>query len=287
MSTYTVNVTSTNFEQVIIKQSYQVPVLVDFWAPWCGPCKQVMPILEALAEEYTGRFILAKINTEEQQELANHFQIRSIPSFKVFVDGQVVEEVQGAQPIQAFKTLLEKYMAADESENLRLKAQQQLEANQADKALQTLSQASQINPNNFKIHFDLVAIFVLQNKLDEAKQLFAQLPEDIQKSAEGKILNQKITFAVELENAPALEDIEAELIKTPNNPELLNAKVKICLAKQDYAAAMASLLKLFQVDRGFLDDYARKTLIELFEMLKETDPDLVKSYRRKLQALLF
>ncbi len=287
MAKMSADITTENFQTAVIEMSEKIPVLMDFWAPWCGPCKQVMPMLEALAQEYAGRFFLAKINTEEQQELSSHFNIQSIPSFKVVVDGKIVEEVQGAQPVSEFKKLLEKYMPADESEELRSQANILKEERKFEEALEMLAQASQQNPHNFNVHFDLIEIFLLQQKLSDAKSLFEQLPQEVQSSPAGKSAHQQIELANEMQGAPTLEEIEQLLSATPNNPELLKAKTKIYLAHQDYENAFQSLITLFQVDSGFEDGYARKQLLELFEMLKESQSDLVNQYRRKFQALLF
>ncbi|WP_321276521.1 tetratricopeptide repeat protein [Thiomicrorhabdus indica] len=287
MANMIADITPENFQTSVIEMSEKIPVLLDFWAPWCRPCKQVMPMLEALTQEYAGRFFLAKVNTEEQQELSSHFSIQSIPSFKVVVDGKIVEEMQGAQPISEFKKLLEKYMPADETEELRSQANVLKQEGKFDEALEVLAQASQQNPHNFGIHFDLIEVFLLQEKLSEAKSLFEQLPDEVQTSPAGKSSQQQITLAYELQGAPSLDEIEQQLISKPKDPDLLQAKSKLHLAHQQYEEAFQNLMILFQVDRNFSDGYARKTLLEQFENLKSSHPALVNEYRRKFQALLF
>ena len=287
MAIFSADISVENFQQAVIDNSEQVPVLMDFWAPWCGPCKQVMPMLDAYCEEMAGRFFLAKVNTEEQQELSSHFNIQSIPSFKVVVKGKIVEELQGAHPLSAFKELLEKYMPKDESEELRAQAKELVAQNNFAEALKLLAQASQINPNNFKIHLDIVEIYLQQGDLDDAQRLLEQLPQPIQESPLGKTLIKKAALAKQMAKGPSLAEIEAALEQNPNDTEKLEALSQIHMATGDYEFAMQTLLRLFSADRNYKDDFARKTLLELFELLKESHTDLVNTYRRRFQALLF
>ncbi len=282
-----VDITSENFQEIVIQNSQQLPVLVDFWSPNCGPCMQIMPQLEALAQELAEQFILAKVNTEEQPELAEHFQIRSIPSFKVFKDGQVVAELVGAQPIADIKTLLEPYLKADLSEELRQQAQEAFLAENYDQVVSLLGQAAQANPNNYLVHLDLVKMYLHTGNLTQAQNLFNKLPEEAQTSPQGKPLNMLMEFGkIVHESAPVIE-IQASLKENPNDAASLYGLVGYLMINHAYEEAMQTLLKLFMVERDFKEGIAQKTLINIFSALQEDQPELVKSYRRKLQGLLF
>ncbi|BBP46020.1 co-chaperone YbbN [Thiosulfatimonas sediminis] len=280
-------VTLENFHQSVIDNSEKLPVLVDFWAPWCNPCQQIMPMLEQLAQALKGRFILAKINTEEQCQLAEHFHVQSLPTFKICYKGKIVESIEGVHPSGKFVELLEKYMPADESENLRQKALVDLQLGDYESALQQLVAASQVNPNNFKIHLDIVKVYIAQGEIDNAKTLAQRLPEDIRHSPEIKALMDNIKYIEIANSAPPMADILERLATEPNDPEMLYALAMHQLAKNESAAAMQTLLHLFSNHREFGDDVARKTLLELFENRKHSETDLVNQYRRKLQNLLF
>lgn len=282
-----IEVTLENFQQTVIENSEKLPVLVDFWAPWCAPCKQVMPLLENLAQSHQGRFILAKVNTEEQQQIAEHFHIQSLPTFKICYQGKIVDSIEGVHPAAKFIEVLEKYMPADESENLRQLAQADIELGNYDSALQQLMQASQVNPNNFKIHLDIVKVYMAQGEIAKAKDLAERLPEDVQNTAEIKALMNNAKYIEIAAANPPLEEIQQQLQADGNNEEMLYALAINQLAQNQTEAGMDALLKLFSVNRDFENDIARKTLFELFDSLHDSQTKLVAKYRRKLQSLLF
>ncbi|HEX9194623.1 MAG TPA: thioredoxin domain-containing protein, partial [Azonexus sp.] len=154
MSQFSFEVSIEEFEAKVIQPSMQVPVVIDFWAPWCGPCQTLKPMLEKLAEEYAGRFLLAKVNSDENPELSQHFGVRSIPSVKVLFQGQLVDEFTGALPEGQIRAFLDRFALPDAGGNLREEAAALVAAGQFDEALAKLSEASREKPGDEGIRLD-------------------------------------------------------------------------------------------------------------------------------------
>lgn len=287
MEAMIVDINAQNYAEMVIQNSHHKPVLVDFWAPWCGPCKQVMPMLEQLAQELAGQFILAKINIDENSDLADQMQIRSVPTFKLIVKGEQVGEISGAQPASAFKQMLEPYLEPDPSETLRAEAQTAFAQGQYDQAVALLGDASRANPNNYRVHLDLVKMYFETGHLDKAQDLLDKLPDEARLSPEGKPLLALLRYSEVVAEAGNLEHIQSTLAANPSDPMALYGLAGYLMLNQQPEQAMQSLLRLFMVDRDFKDGIAKKMLLELFELLQSDHPDMVNAYRRKLQNLLF
>src|SRR5574343_369117 len=173
MSEFAFDVSLQDFEAKVLIQADTVPVVVDFWAPWCEPCKVLKPMLEKLAEEYKGRFILAKVNSDENPELAQHFGVRSIPSVKVLFQGQLVDEFNGAIPESQIRAFLDRIALPEGPEqiNLREQAAALVADGKLEEALAVLVQASQANPQDQAIQLDAVDVLMQVGRNDEARKL--------------------------------------------------------------------------------------------------------------------
>ena len=282
-SPYIFDITAGNFEQIVINGSFEVPVLVDFWATWCQPCQVLMPVLAQLAEEYQGRFILAKVNTEEQQAVAAQFGIRSIPTVKLFRHGAEVDEFAGALPETEIRAFLDKHLPR-ESDGAVAAAQQLFAAGDAEGAVAVLAPAQAADPGNPRVLVALAQAQAALGNWDAANAALDALPVEQQASPEVTALRGQMHFA---SAAPAAAEIPALQARLEQDPQDSEARYKLAIAHVmdgDQAAAMDGLLALMMRDRTYGDDAARQALLQLFEMLGD-DP-LVAQARRRMFNLL-
>ncbi|CAL8473098.1 MULTISPECIES: thioredoxin [Caballeronia] len=278
--------TLATFEHDVINASMLAPVLVDFWAPWCGPCKTLGPMLEKLEAEAAGKWKLVKVNVDENQELAAHFQVRSIPHVVAFADGRPVDQFIGVLTEGQLREFLDR-LVPDGADAERHAAQSAWAAGNRKQAIDTIKAALALDPGYDDARLDLIEWLIAERRIDEAKE-------------EDKLLSPKTTQGIdarynalktELDAADAAADLPPAdaLIDAVNaNPDDLDARFALAnrlIAGRDYGGALEHLLAIVVRDRAFMDDVGRKTMLSVFE-LAANQPDLVSQWRRKLSAAI-
>ncbi|MDZ7593847.1 MAG: thioredoxin [Thiobacillus sp.] len=280
MTEHALDVGLADFPQHVLEESKHRPVLVDFWAPWCGPCKSLKPVLEKLAAEYGGKFLLAKVNSDDNQELAARYGVRGIPSVKAFVNGEPVDEFSGAMPESEVRAFLDRLVPGP-AEELRAQAAELRLAGDLPGALQTLADASKIDPAHIGIRIDAAEIMLDLNEADETRRLIAGVADD----ADPRVpqLKARLQFM-----GAAGEDEAALAARVAADENDLEARLKLAqllVAAGQYEAGMDQLLEIVRRDRGFEDDIGRKTLLSVFDLLG--GGELVSRYRRLLASALY
>jgi putative thioredoxin len=283
-STYIHDVSAQDFQAIVMENSFNKPVLIDFWADWCQPCKTLAPILAKLVEEYAGKFILAKVDTEKEQELAAHFGIKSLPTMKIIVKGQIAGERVGAISESEIRAFIDPFIVS-ESDQVMDAAMAAQDAGRSEEALQLMNQALASDPANADLKINIAKLVMLQGDTEAALGLLDSLSDEDNKKDEAVKLRTKINLASQLENTPSMQEIENRLAENPNDCEALLQKSHHHSASDQYDEAMDLLIQIMTIDRKFQNDAGRQELLSLFELLGGEHP-VVQKYRRKLFTLL-
>ncbi len=283
-SPYIHHVTAQDFNTLVVENSFKQPVLVDFWAEWCQPCQALIPVLTKLAEEYKGAFILAKVNSDEQGELAAHAGVRSLPTVKLFIDGQIADEFMGALPESEVRKFLDKYIQS-ESDAIMSEAVQAYHEGRKQDALDMMNKALAEDPQNAKLKINIAKMVANDGDYESASALIDTLSDEDKDQAEVREMMAQIKLAVKLKDAGDPAEIEQRL---NDNPEDLDAMLQMSnylTAAGQFEEAIKLLLDIMTKDRNFNDDAGRKGLLEVFDILGSENP-LVKTYRRRMFTLL-
>ena len=285
------DVTRADFASLVLEKSHQMPVLVDFWAAWCGPCQMLMPVLARVAEDYRGRFHLAKVDTDAERELATQYGIRSLPTVKLFRNGAVVDEFLGVQPEPAIRQLIDRHLPRPADATIA-RASAAAQAGRTDEALALFRAAVAEDPSYDRPKIELARLLVtlppdsdVATRIAETEKLLNTLPPLKRSDADVVALRTRIDFLRIVESAPPLPELER---KVTTNPADHQARYQLSARKAlagDYEPAMEHLLELVRRDRRYGDDAGRKTLVGLFTLLGNSNP-LVTRYRGLLSRAL-
>jgi len=272
-----------NFTEVVIQQSHECPVLVDFWADWCSPCKMLMPLLGKLVQDYNGAFRLVKVNSDQQQELAAQFGVRSLPTVKLFKDGKPIDEFMGALPENQIRTFLDKHMV-NETDQHAVAAINLLQNGEIDAANKEFSAVFSASPQHVNSLLALASYTLGDKQYDLCQQYLDKLPVTEQGNPEVV----KLKAQLDISRASGDTDIDTLIQDVDSDPNNLSARLVLgnaYIAQQEIEKGLQQFLSIIQADRNFQDDAGRSAMLNTFNMLGSGDP-LVRAYRGKLARVL-
>mgnify|MGYP001817493339 CR=1 FL=1 len=284
MSNFIVNIDESNAAQLLIDESHKRPVVVDFWADWCEPCKTLMPLLEKIATEYDGAFLLAKVNADEQQGIAQQFGVRSLPTVMVIQGGQPVDGFAGAQPENQVRQMLEKYLPKPWDGLLQL-AQEAMADGDFAGALSPLRHAWEDSDHRLDITLTYAHALIESLRLDEAETVLATV-RLVDQEATYEQLRAQLEIKREAAKSP---EIDALLQRLAAHPDDLDVRHQLAVQYTNtgqFKEALDSLIGILQVDLAHGDGATKKLLLDTIASLGKGDP-LAVEYQRKLYSLLY
>ncbi len=284
-----IDINQDQFIDQVIEKSKTIPVIVDFWAPWCGPCKQLTPILEKVVNRKKSKIILAKINIDENQGIASQLNIQSIPTVYGFVDGKPVDAFQGAQPESKVETMIEKLIDAtpgNEIPKLIVEADKMFKDQEFEKSMGIFEKLVVMDPGNPKIIVGLLRCLVQLKRFKEAKEMFESFDNKILENDEilkiKKLLNNTDIEKVDL----LYEKLEVSVKSKPQDKDLRFKLAESYLSASETEKGFDELLKIFEQDSGWNNSAAKKKLLEYFDLLGFNDPNVIVA-RKKLSSMMF
>jgi putative thioredoxin len=282
-SSWVIDVTEANFETDVLEASHHRPVIVDFWAPWCGPCRMLGPVLERLVNERQGQVILAKVNTEEAPQLAGYFRISAIPAVKIFAGGQLIHEFEGVQPESALRELLDQLAPPADPAMTRAQGEERADPAQAEKDYRDIL-AQQ--PDNDEAHLGLARVLLAQGKLDEVAAVLEPVSAGGEAGAEADRIKARVYLARAARELPDEKALQAKVQSEPKNAAArLDLGIRLA-AREDYEQALAMLLSAGELDFKLAAGRVREVMVQVFYALGSNHP-LANDYRARLTRLLY
>lgn len=281
-SPYVTAATAAEFPEQVIQRSREVPVLVDFWAAWCGPCRSLTPVLHDLVTELQGAVRLVTVDTDQEMELARQYQIRSLPTVKLFRDGRVVDEFMGALPASRVRAFLEPHIEREPDQ--RLEAAERL-AREGDRkgAIALLQQVLDEEPKNLGVRLRCARAMLDDGDIAGGKALLDAVP--VESAHEPEVLRLKALLDFHHLIKPEYSDAQLEAAAAEESPSALRELAARKALKGEYDAALELQLELLKKDRSYADNAAQKDILCMFELVD--DPELVNRYRRQMANLLY
>lgn len=279
---WVITVDESGFNEQVLNRSSETPVMVDFWAAWCGPCRILGPTLEKLAKEFNGRFILAKIDSDRNKRLAMQWKVKGIPAVKLFVDGEVREEFTGALPESAIRQFLDRALPSPADRRIVI-AQQLFHEGQIEKAETVCQDTLALDSQHGPTLLLLTQIYLELGDIEQAKGHFARISTKTAATPEAVKIKARLAFSGDQGN---LEQCRERALANPSDLEAKLQYGQALIGAEHYAEGMDHLLEVLRKDRQFQDQAAKRALINTFDMLGAGHP-LVPVYRSKMATVLF